>query len=123
MAKEKEVSEDIYYVGVSDPVELRRTLLESSKIIISFLKRYEDIKNLRTKKAEAVIQLNNQVEDIRKLVARVRRDLPKTKLRQDSVEEKKVAKPKTLKAKIGRAEIEKLEEELSDIENKLKSLK
>lgn len=112
---------EAYYVGVQEPVELRRTVLESSKAVISFLKRYEDLKSLRVKKTELMTQLKTEVDDVRKLIARVKRDLPKTKLRQASVPVKKASIPKPKKVNI--SDIERLEAELGDIEGKLKDLK
>jgi len=109
--------EDIYYVGVTDPVELRRSILENSKSIIGFLKKYEDLKALRSKKTVMMIQLKDEVDDIRKLVARVKRDLPKSKLRQAE------AMAKVKKPVAAKFDLDDLEDELGDIENKLNRLR
>jgi hypothetical protein len=68
--------------------------------------------------------LNNTIEDITKLMLKLRRSLPKTKLRAE-IPAKKPAIEKRVSAKVpGRAgELDKLEAELASIEEKLGRLR
>ncbi len=53
MAKKKEKEEkEVFYVGVTDPAELRKDILESIKDIITVLKTYENFKSVREEKAK-----------------------------------------------------------------------
>jgi archaellum component FlaC len=124
MAKKKESEEETYFVGVKYPNDIRRNILESQKGAISFLRRYEEIKRLRTAKTEKIEKLNHTIDDINKLVAKIRRDLPRTKLRQELPEsaDRKVHEMEEEGKAIRSSEIEKLNAELANIEKKLKNI-
>jgi len=84
MAKKQQKSErshDVFYVGVRDPVEVRRSLLESAREAIHFLKRYEKVKSIRAEKTQVILKLDTQVKDLRNMVAKLRKVFPATKLR------------------------------------------
>lgn len=72
---------EVFYVGVKEPIEIRRTILESSKDIIQFLQRTENLKNLREEKEEETIQLKKLLGEITKLNNKLKSSLPKTSLR------------------------------------------
>lgn len=155
---------DLYYVGVQDPVEVRRNVLEVSRDMVQFLQQYQKLTALRNEKQEAIVHLRSDVEQLKRLINKLRKVLPKTKLRIKLHEEHEVflcgkcdkhfttkknlskhmnvhKKKKTVKnvkiIKVKKApiketqvklapeikkptsEIEKLESELTDIENKL----
>jgi hypothetical protein len=122
MVQKKKESEEgeMFFVGVKYPNEVRRGLLESQKGVISFLRRYEALRALRVKKVEKIDQLRTEIDELSKLVMKVRRDLPKAGLR----EEKPLAEKKKEyeSAPERTSEVDKLEAELSYIEKKLKNL-
>jgi hypothetical protein len=131
--------EELFFVGISDPIELRRSVLESSKDLLHYLSRFEKFKNVRNEKAEYVAQLNDVTAEIKKLVNKLRTALPQTKLRaQLHKREEKVAKaaaekvkarkrvekqatlaPRPMPKKKPTTDLEKLEAELSAIEGRL----
>ena len=39
----KEEKDQAYYVGIKDPIELRRSLLESSKEMLQYLQKFEKL--------------------------------------------------------------------------------
>lgn len=78
---EKPEAEDVFYVGVRDPIEIRRNLLESSREAVQFLQRYEKLRSIRQEKLQAMQQLRIDVRELRALVNNLRKALPKTKLR------------------------------------------
>ena len=71
--------EEAYYVGISSPNELRRSLLESSKVVIQLLKANEILKQTRKQKAELSEKLKDDVRVINKLITKLKSELPKTK--------------------------------------------
>lgn len=144
-SEKKEPKKDVFYVGVQDPVEIRRNVLECSKDMVQFMQRYENLKNIRNDKEEAIHHLKEDVRELKSLVNKLRKVLPKSKLRIKSHEEKKEEKPKPKKKKgkkkkakketkkeapkeettpppKPKTEIERLESELADIEEKLGKL-
>jgi len=125
--KKAEEKKEIFYVGLKDPTEVRRNLLEASREIVIFLRTYENFKRVRIQKIEEIDKLKLLIQEVTRVLNKLRRELPKTRLREKSEETIRkggVRKlPRIPKRKISAAgEIGKLEAELSDIEEKLKML-
>ena len=129
--KASKKEEDIMYVGIDDPVSLRREVLEASKSLVRVLKGQHNLRDVRTTKHKLIEDLRNKVTEIGQLVTEARQMLPKTEMLPEEKKEMpikttKAAAPKTKPAIQPRARIEphidKFERELQDIENKLKSL-
>ncbi len=140
---EKE-EEQIFYVGLKDPIEIRRSILESSKEIVQYLQRFERFKKIRSEKAEEIAKLRVVMKDITKMVRKLKTSLPKTKLRApihnhefkvkkqelvEEIKELKIQNVKGIKEKVSVpkkkqevSELEKLEAELSEIESRLSNL-
>ncbi|MBW2986943.1 hypothetical protein KY336_00180 [Candidatus Woesearchaeota archaeon] len=125
MAKKKEKKEkEVFYVGVSDPAELRKDVLESIKDIIVIMKTYENFKAIRVAKAKQVAHLKEIIAQIMLLNNKLKRELPKTRIRAKPEKEIKAFEMKKIEKKVPvhkkkMSEIEKLETELADIEKKL----
>ena len=140
-----EKQEEIFYVGIKDPIEARRNILESTKDSIQILQRLAKFKALRAEKSAVINRLREDLRELNKLVNRLRTELPKTKLRvrleeHEKLEASKEYAEKTVaeitarkallaskkkeaeKPKKEMTEIEKLESELGNIEQKLKNL-
>ncbi len=123
MAKRKEEQPEVFYVGISEPKEMRRNLLESLKGTILILQTYERISKKRREKVEKILLLKNVLSDIDSLLNAVKRRLPKTRVRTTTAESD--ASPSSTRSrrvypKVG--EIERLEQELTTIEDKLGKL-
>jgi len=148
--------QDVFYVGIKDPIEIRRSLLESSKEIVQLMQDFERFKDMREQKYELKEQLRKDIIAIEAMMKRLRKFIPKTKLRVrlaqehkelDEAEEeppatsrRKSSKKKSSKAlksskskkakkvkeqpkpKRALTELDKLEEELRKIEEKLGTL-
>jgi len=131
---------DIFFVGVKDPVEIRRSILESLKGTVEDLQRFEKFKAIRDEKAAATIVLKSQVRELIRMTNKLRAEIPKGDLRvklgaehaaieaERQKKEKKKAAVKKVEAKPVEkvevkpkelSELEKLEAELSSIESKL----
>ncbi len=78
---EKKEKQDIFYVGVTDPIEIRRSILESSKEMVQYLQRYEKFKKVRQEKAEGIAKLRETVRELHSLVRKLKASMPKTELR------------------------------------------
>lgn len=136
--------EDVYYVGVTEPVEIRRNVLEAAKEILESMHRFEKFKAVRIEKGKTVKVLRDQIDDITKMIAKLKSSLPKSegriKVGQVAQKvEKKAAKKSALKKEDKKevkveeeqklklteretTELEKLEAELADIEGKLSQI-
>ena len=135
----KKESKEVFFVGIKDPIETRRGLLESSRDIVQSLQRFENFKVLRAEKEQRTRELVTVIRSTQRLVSRLKKSLPETKLRVKVMKEKqeqskakvkkgKKAKPQKEKKpeiKISRkelGEIDRLEQELNNIEQKLHNL-
>ena len=108
MDKEKDL-----FIGIENPHDLRKNLLESSRTTISSLQRFEKINHIRSEKLANMQKLKTLVHEINFLIDGIRKDLPVSKLTN-----KKTKKPK----KETKSKIDKLDEDLSIIEAKLQQL-
>ena len=139
MARKKD-EKDVFFVGIKDPIETRRGLLESSRDIVQSLQRFESFKALRAEKEQRTKELSTVIRSANRLISRLKKSLPATKLRvkimkekdeqEKSKQKKKGKKSKKEKEKktepaITRrelTEIDRLEQELNSIEHKLRGL-
>ena len=134
MVKMKEQSNELFFVQVKEPNEIRRNILETLKDIVEVLKSFEKFKRMRHEKLERINHLRVLIRQANKMLGDLRIKLPQTNLRAASVkdaakQDKKVhhrkKKGKSAEEKIPKkemTEVDKLEAELNAIETKLKSL-
>ncbi len=121
MAKEKE-----FYVGITNPADARKNLLEASKEVIKSLQSYERIRHIRNEKAEQVSRFSNLMAELSSLIGQLKKELPEyseedlPKAKPQSKEESKEAKQPAKKSRA--SELQRLEKELSNIEQKLSGL-
>ena len=108
-----------FYVGVTDPVQLRRLLLECSKQILQSLQDYETLQNIREEKIKLVIELRHMIKEIYNLNSRLNNVMPKAQLRASREERPELEIPSSGKR---HKELESFEDELSKIEQKLSLL-
>ena len=131
----KKESEELFFVQVREPTEIRRNILETLKEIVEVLQRFEKFRQMRHEKIERINHLRVLLRQAGKMLGDLRSRMPQTNLRATAVKEtprlpaahyrkkkkgKAEAKQETPKKEM--TELEKLENELSAIENKLKSL-
>jgi len=117
--------QDVFYVGIKDPVSVRRDILESSKDIIKNMQSFEKFKDAREERVKLIMHLKHMMDDLQKLNARLKAELPKVELRASEVQQSKgkttVKKTKTVKTKTV-SEAARLEKELDEIESRIKGL-
>jgi len=125
---------DYYYAHIPNPVDFRKTLLEASRDTILVLKQYEAFKELRKAKAVEYEALKKIINEINTLLARLKKTLPASKVRETIPADyhKSVRRVQPHKApakqetptmhKNPKNSLEKLENELGVLENRLKNL-
>ena len=131
----KTQQEEPLFVGVNNPLEIRRNLLEASKGVVESLKRYETLKATRERKLIAVNTLKKDLKETSKLIFRLRASLPNVAIKSPPIKKekaiavikkepvvKKVSKRASPVPKKPKTELDKLEDELSEIEGKLNSI-
>lgn len=131
MAKKRkpEAGPKPYFIGINNPVELRKHILEPTREVIQFLQNYEQFQKTKEEKTHALLQLKDNLKAIKTEVNKLKRLLPKSKLKiekpskkpkEELKEEQKLpAKPEPPPIP---AELAALEKELGEIEEKLGTL-
>jgi hypothetical protein len=116
--------ESVFYVAIEDPIDFRKELLSSSKVIIQLLQRNEHLKELRTEKIQKLFEFSQLMSEITMLIGKLKKAIPETKLRnvpqQKIIEQKRIlpeAKP------IENNDLRQLQLELHAIEEKLGMLR
>lgn len=84
---EKTSSEDSFYIGLHEPADLRREILESSKMMIHILQSQRKVDALRSEKEIAINDFRRIVKEINLMVSKIRKRLPRSKLRVLSKDE------------------------------------
>jgi hypothetical protein len=107
------------YVGILEPVELRKSLLLSSKSLLTVLRNRGRFAELREQKQTLVFELKKTVDELLSLNRKLRNYLPKgvsaPVQREESVRQEVIEAPE-------RSGLDVLEEELAKIEEKLTGL-
>lgn len=125
------------FVGLDDPVELRKHILEPTREVIQFLQSYEEFKKTKEEKTQALLQLRGELKNIRTSFNRLRRLFPRNKakaektcqkIKKEIKKERKLPSaslPEEAPAIPNRKsfpELDSLERELGEIEKKLDTL-
>ena len=133
----KEQSNELFFVQVKKPNEVRKDILETLREIVETLHRFEKFKRIRHEKLEKIHHLGVLIKQANKILGNLRLKLPQTNLRATAVrvssEPKKAHHKKKKKIKAAEekqeklpkkdlTEVDKLEAELSAIESKLRML-
>jgi len=117
---EKENQKEVFYVGLNNPKEIRKSVLESTRDIIQVIKTQDSLKQIRTKKYVLIEELKNQMVQIDNLMNRLKRALPSSREKEQTSpsisNKRRIEAPRKIK------DIDKLEAELADIEAKLGEL-
>ena len=117
--------EDNFFVGIYEPIDVRRNLLESSKELIKCLQTYERLEKIRNEKLKYYKEMKRVSAELDLLVNKLKQKLPNTGIRKmHKTEHKKIVVEELIKPdKKFKSDMQKLQEQLEEIENQLKSLK
>jgi len=129
------MADDNYFVGVHSPTRLRREILEASRETLKLIQKHYDIIEMRKRKEELIHKLENEVKEIIVLYNKLETFLPEksvvSKKKRSDIDQikipkpkkhKKVAVPKPIVKEKEMTKLERLEQALSAIENKLDTL-
>lgn len=113
-----------YFVGIYDPIDVRRNILESSKEIVKSLQSFEKIESIREEKLKTIKDMKKIMAELELLISKLADKLPKTKLRK-AIEKTADNLQKNTAPTPGRfsSELEKLESQLRLVEKELSSFK
>ena len=121
----KKEKEDGIFVGVKDPLRVRKDILESSRDVLDGLKSYESFKQVREEKRMLFEQLRSDARSISLLIGRLRGELPQLKVPSAKVEKAK-EQPKQGGVAVEKAkpatEVQRLEEELAQLEEAVQKM-
>jgi len=120
------MTKENFFVGLKNPVAIRRLLLNSSKDILDSLKDYDQFEELKAEKAKYIVELKHVIDEIIVLNKKLKGHLPKTPLsgpaKRPSIKKgHKKAHSKKRKSSVA-SKVDILESELSKVEERLKSL-
>ena len=101
------------FAGITEPTELRRELLNSTKMVIDSLKKFESISIIRDQTMQFLSELTKVMREINTLNKKLGQGLPKTNVK---------AKPVATKIIEEKTKLADLEDELARVEQKLQGL-
>jgi chromosome segregation ATPase len=105
-----------YFVGIYDPVDVRRNLLESSRNIVKSLESFDNLQRIRHDKLKSIKELKSMMNEIDMILAKLKEKLPNAHLRELDISE-----PQTTRADFS-GQIDQLEEQLKSVEKELSKL-
>lgn len=73
--------QDVLFVEIREPSATRREVLMSTKDVLDALKRYEEYKQLKAEKQEAVFKLKRVMDELGALNRKLRAKLPKVPIK------------------------------------------
>lgn len=118
------MEDGLFFVGIRDPIELRKELLTSSKNLIDSLKRYEAFKDVKEEKLQHVMELKHVFDELLVLNKKLRNKMPHIPIKAAPpiLRETREMPVKGRSIKLSKGKIDVLEEELAKIEERLGSL-
>jgi archaellum component FlaC len=125
-----------YFVAIPEPLDIRKKILETSKETVKLLQMHNNIADIRQKKQSGIEELSQKLSDLQKLVGALKRMVPEAQaaeLNKDRASKLFVSRmakesaaeilPETQMGKSkqqkNEKEIDALERELSEIEERL----
>ncbi len=116
---------ELYFMRIDEPVELRKNVLETTKMLIRALQRYEQLKKTRQQKTMELQTLRGIMKEINQLCAELKHVLPSVDVKLPKEPEPKKGNQKQQKGKQAPredSELRSLEKELRSVEEKLSRL-
>jgi hypothetical protein len=113
--------EDDYFIGIYDPLDVRRNILESSRHIIKSLECHDTIEKIRHEKVKSLKEMRKVMSELELLSTKLKQRMPKTNIRKIDPERREDGENFEhihTKTKFSQ-ELKKLEEQLRGIEKEL----
>jgi hypothetical protein len=116
-----------FFVGLKNPVQVRRSLLTSSRNLISALIMHEEYKGLREEKRMEIISLKKSLDTVAFLNRKMRAHLPQMELPKGMKKRKSTlsihSSPSRRSITAPQSRLDKLKEELASFEEKLSEIR
>lgn len=118
------MSEELF-VGIPEPIDVRRNLLESSRDLIKCLQTYEKLELIRNQKLKYFKEMKRVSAELDLLITKLKQKIPKQGIRklEKTEQKKKITEELITPNKKLKSDLKKLEEQLQEIEEQLKNLK
>ena len=104
------------FVGIPEPTGLRKDILNSSKDIITSLRKYDDFSSIRQEKAKHIFEVLKLIKEIDSLNRKLKQAMPKTAVQPGIRRPEIPISSKIIREKTRLAD---LEQELAKVEEKL----
>src|SRR3989338_4757166 len=75
MSKETQ-KKHAYYAGLSEPIEVRKSILEASREVLQSLQQFDKFSAVRREKKQAIADLKSNVSEINRLFTELKSHLP-----------------------------------------------
>lgn len=111
-----------YFVGIYDPIDVRRNVLESSKEIVKSIQAFERVESIREEKLRYVRDMKKVMAELNLLVSKLAEKLPKAKLRKALAASNIPVVNEHLQSRFSN-ELERLEDQLKLVEKELSTFK
>ncbi len=112
-----------YFIKIKEPKKIKREILEASKDMLTLLFDYEQIKEIRNERLEALNNSKGLTKEMRLLIDNIKKQLPKVgAVPLTSQGRAKNLKTGEIPEKTDDSELKALEKELIDIEKKIKKI-
>ena len=92
--------QNVFFVGIKEPAEVRRAILESSKEALQSLQQYEKFKSVRIEKTKEILRIKRIFKELDNLVLKLKAKIPKTDLRVRTAEKPKAKVEHKVKKKL-----------------------
>ena len=126
MKHAKHTTDNVFFVGVREPVEVRKEILGCAKDVIGNLRAFERFKDVRKSKVDQSAKLKKNIDEIILLTNRLKNKLPKSQLRAlAKIQEPElgIAIAEERPRRKSSSALDKLDQELAVLEGKLGQLK
>jgi hypothetical protein len=115
---------DDYFIGVYEPLDVRRNLLESSRQAIRSLECHEKIEKIRTEKLKCIREMKRVMSELEMLSLKLKQRMPKFNFRKADPEKDQEKEELHIHGSTKFShELKALEEQLRSIEKELSVFK
>lgn len=115
------MTEKDFFVGIHEPLDVRRNLLECSREIVNSLKSNEKITRIRKEKLHNFEKMKTIMSELDLIISQLKTKLPKSNLRK-SLDNNRIPIV-SAKTTSSTAEMKELDNQLKDIEKEFSKIK
>lgn len=105
-------NEEIFFIHIPEPVDVRKTVLETSQQIVEAMKSYEKYKRIKMEKLKKIDALKAVTAQIKENAGKLRACLPTVKGLPEKMRQEQMPHVREIELEQLNSEIKRLEEEL-----------